>query len=434
MPPSSTIGRKRDGHVLSANEIEAFVAGATDGSWSAEQLGAMLMAITLQGMDDEETAALTQAMLQSGTTLNWPEHLRGRIVDKHSTGGVGDKISIPLAPILAAHGLCVPMISGRGLGHTGGTLDKLEAIPGFSTQLTPEQILLQVEEVGCAIVAQTESVVPADRRLYAIRDVTGTVPSIPLITASIMSKKLAESLDALILDVKVGEAAFMSTIEDARVLATSMVAAGKAAGVKTTAMLTTMDHPLGHTIGNALEIEESIDVLEGKGPVDIVELVESQAAHLLQASGAAKSTDEGKIMARAAIETGEAAQRFLLMVQTQGSPVKNLKQLRADLPRAPFVHRLQARYSGILGDIDALALGRTAVDLGAGRRQPSDIVNPSVGFRLLVQIGETISVGQDIIEVHASSNDWPQKKISACFTIGDHDLQPSSSRIIETVN
>ncbi|MDP7446895.1 MAG: hypothetical protein QGF28_06835, partial [Candidatus Thalassarchaeaceae archaeon] len=235
---------------------------------------------------------------------------------------------------------------------------------------TPEQILLQVEEVGCAIVAQTESVVPADRRLYAIRDVTGTVPSIPLITASIMSKKLAESLDALILDVKVGEAAFMSTIEDARVLATSMVAAGKAAGVKTTAMLTTMDHPLGHTIGNALEIEESIDVLEGKGPVDIVELVESQAAHLLQASGAAKSTDEGKIMARAAIETGEAAQRFLLMVQTQGSPVKNLKQLRADLPRAPFVHRLQARYSGILGDIDALALGRTAVDLELDRLNP----------------------------------------------------------------
>ena len=230
MAPASTIERKRDGHVLSASEIEHFVAGATDGTWSAEQLGAMLMAITLQGMDDDETAALTQAMLHSGTTLDWPEHLHGRVVDKHSTGGVGDKISIPLAPILAVHGLCVPMISGRGLGHTGGTLDKLEAIPGFSTQQTPEQILHQVDEVGCVIVAQTDSVVPADRRLYAIRDVTGTVPSIPLITASIMSKKLAESLDALILDVKVGGAAFMSTVEDARVLASSMVAAGKAAG------------------------------------------------------------------------------------------------------------------------------------------------------------------------------------------------------------
>ena len=433
MAPASTIERKRDGHVLSASEIEKFVAGATDGTWSAEQLGAMLMAITLQGMDDDETAALTQAMLHSGTTLDWPEHLRGRVVDKHSTGGVGDKISIPLAPILAVHGLCVPMISGRGLGHTGGTLDKLEAIPGFSTQQTPEQILHQVDEVGCVIVAQTDSVVPADRRLYAIRDVTGTVPSIPLITASIMSKKLAESLDALILDVKVGGAAFMSTVEDARVLASSMVAAGKAAGVKTTAMLTTMDHPLGLTIGNGLEIEESIDVLEGKGPADVVELVEAQAAHLLLAAGLAKSTEEGKSLARTAIETGDAAQRFLLMVQAQGSSAKDLEQLRADLPQAPFVHRLQARDSGILRDIDALALGRTAVDLGAGRRQPGDDVDPSVGFRLLVQVGDVISAGQEIIEVHASSNDWPKERISDCFTIGQRDSQASSSRIIETV-
>ncbi len=434
MPPSTTIERKRDGHALSVSEIQLFVTGATDGSWSAEQLGAMLMAITLQGMDDNETATLTQAMLHSGTTLSWPENLRGRVVDKHSTGGVGDKISIPLAPILASVGLFVPMISGRGLGHTGGTLDKLEAIPGFNTQQTPEQILQQVENVGCAIVAQTNTVVPADRRLYAIRDVTGTVPSTPLITASIMSKKLAESLDALVLDVKVGGAAFMSSIEDARILAASMVSAGKAAGVKTSALLTTMDHPLGYTIGNALEIEESIDVLEGKGPRDIVELAEAQAALLIQAVGLAKSYQESLQLAQSAIETGEAAKRFLQMVQAQGSGAQSLSQLRDALPQAPFVYNLQAKKSGILQDIDALALGRAAVDLGAGRRQPDDKVNPSVGFRLLVQIGEPITKGQDLIEVHTSSEDYPSEVIGACFTINEGGLQESPSRIIETVN
>ena len=391
------IRKKRDGGALDRAEIDHFVAGATDGSWPDYQISALLMAIVLRGMGDEETAWLTEAMARSGARFDL-QALPGLKVDKHSTGGVGDKTSLVLAPLAAACGVVVPMMSGRGLGHTGGTLDKLESIPGFRVDCSAREIVDALAEVGCVIVGQTRDIAPADRRLYRLRDVTATVESIPLITASIMSKKLAEGIDGLVLDVKVGCGAFMKTVGDAEQLAHSMVRAGQLAGVRTEALLTRMDAPLGRAVGNAIEVVEAIETLRGQGPRDLTELSVILAARMVLMADRAETIGEAERRVREAMASGAASDRFRRMVARQGGdpgvvdePSRLALASGRELARAPR--------AGYVTGLDAMLIGRAAAALGAGRATADDRVDHGVGIRVLASLGALVRAGEPVLEL-----------------------------------
>ena len=375
----SLLDARRDGREQTEHEIRAFVDGVVSGAVSRPQAAAWLAFVFLNGMTHEETVALTRAMTESGETLSWPG-IEGPFVDKHSTGGVGDKVSLVLAPIWAAMGLRVPMLSGRGLGITGGTLDKLEAIPGFRTDLNPAELHAVLGAAGCFINGQTESIAPADRILYALRDETQTVPSIPLFTASILSKKLVEGLDRLVLDVKFGTGAFMKTQEDAQALADSLVSVGCGAGVQTTAQVTGMSTPLGCAIGNALEVQEAVDTLQGEGPEDFVNLC-------LELSGDPKGAAQ-------VLQDGSAWEHWCLMLRGQGGDPE-AQLLGADCK----VETIEAETSGLLQTCDAGELGLAAFRLGAGRTRSEDSVHPGVGLKLHAKLGDLVSKGQPLVSI-----------------------------------
>ncbi|XP_071799606.1 thymidine phosphorylase-like [Asterias amurensis] len=407
------IAKKRDGEELSTQEIEWFVEKMP--SVDDSQIGAFLMAMYLKGLSRDETAALTKAMQNSGDLLHWPPEWKGLVVDKHSTGGIGDKISLPLAPALAACGMKVPMISGRGLGFTGGTLDKLESIPGYRVDVAEKDIIPILEQVGCCIVGQTSNLVPADKKLYATRDVTATVASLPLITASIISKKAAENVNSLILDTKFGKGTFMKTIEEGRQLAKSLVTVSNALGIKTTALLTDMNSPIGCTAGNALEVAEAIQCLQGSGPDDLRELVCQLGGHLLFISGKADSPADGIATIQTTLQDGTACAKFQAMLVAQGvlsSIAERLCQSKLDqvddvwkvLERAAYTTELQAGQCGYVQSIDALALGKVILELGAGRSVAGADIDYSVGFRLLVKVGSQLKKGQSWISMYHNTS------------------------------
>jgi pyrimidine-nucleoside phosphorylase len=390
--------KKRDGGTLDEEEVRAFVDGATSGAWPEYQASALLMAIVLRGMTAEETSWLTRAMVRSGVRVDLGD-IRGVKVDKHSTGGVGDKTSLVVAPVAAACGLKVPMMSGRGLGHTGGTLDKLESIPGFRVNLSIEEMKAALASVGCVMIGQTAAIAPADKKLYALRDVTGTVESIPLISASIMSKKIAEGIDALVLDVKTGSGAFMKTEADSRRLAQSLVSIGNASGVKTEAVITAMDAPLGRSVGNALEVLECLEVLRGRGPADLLEVSVELAARMLVLGGVATDRDDASRRVRAAIGSGEGLDRFRRIIEAQGGDPGIVDDDRL-LPAVALRHVVVAPRSGYIARLDAELIGRASVALGAGRNRVEDTVDPAVGILLRAKPGDRVDAGDPLLELH----------------------------------
>jgi thymidine phosphorylase len=383
------IAAKRDRHRLTDAQIDWVVAAYTRGEVADEQMAALAMAILLNGMDDAETARWTLAMIESGERLALPDVGRP-LVDKHSTGGVGDKLTLPLAPLVAACGAAVPQLSGRGLGHTGGTLDKLEAIPGWRAELSADEIAAQLAEVGAVVCATTPSLAPADRKLYALRDVTGTVESIPLIASSIMSKKIAEGTGGLVLDVKVGSGAFLRTRDAAEELARRMVAIGAAHGLSTRALLTDMSVPLGRTVGNALEVAEAVEVLRGSGPPDVVELTLALARAMLGLAGI--EADPAEVLA-----SGRAFEVWERMIAAQGGDPA------APLPAATHVEIVEASASGILTRLDALAVGTAAWRLGAGRARKEHPVQAAAGVRLLAGVGDEVRAGDPLLELHTDT-------------------------------
>lgn len=417
------IAAKRDGLKLAEDEIRWLIAEYAADRLPAYQMAALAMAIFYNGLDDAETRVWTHAMLASGVVLDIA-HLGPARVDKHSTGGVGDKISLPLAPAAAAAGVFVPMIAGRGLGHTGGTIDKLEAIPGYRASLDIPTFTGIVGDVGCAIMGQTEDIAPADKRLYGLRDVTATVESIPLITASIMCKKLAEGIEGLVLDVKVGPGAFMKTREDARELAERMVAVGAEMGKRVVAFLTRMDAPLGRMVGNACEVEESLDVLRGGGPADVVELVEVLGGAMVELAHGV-SFDAGRARIRAALDDGTALARFERMVAAQGGDL-------AGLPRPRGESAVLAAADGYVAAIDGQEVGLTAVALGAGRAKRDDVIDPLVGIRVDAPVGTAVRRGQPLATVlHGESGPPPTAavdRLRGAFTLSD--APPAQSPLI----
>ncbi len=397
------IRRKRDGGELSPDEIRAIVAGYTNGDIPDYQISALLMAILWHQLSSSELAALTEAMLHSGQALDFSD-LPANKVDKHSTGGVGDKTSLILAPIVASCGLYVPMISGRGLGHTGGTLDKLESIPGFNVNLSLPEFRRVLAKAGCALIGQTAEIAPADKKLYALRDVTGTVESPFLICASIMSKKLAEGIDALVLDVKTGSGAFMKKKEDAIFLAELMVETGKRMGKRTVALITDMDQPLGRTVGNALEIAECIEILNGNGiGSDLCELSLELAAWMLYLGGRAKNVAEGYKLSKQAIASGAAREKFREIVRLQGGDERVIDD-PARLTQAKNKLEFAAVQSGFVTSIDCERIGTASVVLGGGREKKEDAVDPSVGLVIHKKIGDEVSAGEPLCTVHYNSD------------------------------
>jgi pyrimidine-nucleoside phosphorylase len=390
--------KKRDGGALSRDEIGLFVAGVTNRTLPDYQTSALLMAILLRGMTAEETAWLTDAMVHSGIRVDLSA-IPGVKVDKHSTGGVGDKTSLILAPLVAACGVTVPMMSGRGLGHTGGTLDKLEAIPGFRVDLSLDQMRAALARAGCAMIGQTSQIAPADKALYALRDVTGTVESIPLISASIMSKKIAEGIDALVLDVKTGSGAFMKTEAESRRLAESLVSIGNASGVKTEAIITAMETPLGRAVGNALEVIECLEVLKGRGPADLIEVSVALAARMLVLGRAASDRADGERRVRAAIGSGAGLERFRQIIETQSGDPRVVDDY-ARFPAAPERHVVEAARDGFVTRIDAALVGRASVALGAGRDRVEDPVDPAVGILVEAKPGDAVHAGDRVLEIH----------------------------------
>ena len=409
MTPESFIESIQNGSVDSRSIqdlVEKIVSEDENVRWDDSHVEEVLRAIFDYGIGREQTAMLTDSMRNSGRCLEWPEEWKHLVVDKHSTGGVGDKVSIPLAPALAACGLKIPMISGRGLGHTGGTLDKLESLPGFNVQLSIEDILSQVSEIGISMVGQTNDLVPADRRMYAIRDVTGTVASLPLITSSIVSKKAAESLQALILDVKYGRGAFMKNKDDAKELAESMVDASTRCGIITSAVLTTMDQPIGCAIGNSLEILESIETMRGNGPWDLEELICSQGGELLHATGLVENLELGFVKIQDSLHDGSALRSFIEMATYQGVDISifdsehSLCLALGLLDSKLNTTEIKSSFSGTVSDIDAMELALVALELGAGRKKIGDIIDHAVGFLLEVELGEKIDKGDSWVTVH----------------------------------
>ena len=414
------IMKKRDGHALDRAEIDAFVSGVTSGTLPDYQASALLMAILIKGMTPQETAWLTDAMVHSGIKVDLSD-LPGIKVDKHSTGGVGDKTSLVLAPIAAACGVPVPMMSGRGLGHTGGTLDKLEAIPGFRTGLSLEEMRAALERTGCAMLGQTAQIAPADKKLYALRDVTGTVESIPLISASIMSKKIAEGIDALVLDVKTGGGAFMKTEADSRRLAEMLVSIGNASGVRTEAVITDMDMPLGVAVGNALEVIECLDILKGHGSADLVDCSIELTVRMLLLGKVASDRPDAERQVHAAIDSGRALDRFRRIIEGQGGDPRVVDDYSI-LPAAPATHMVTASRAGYLTRIDAELVGRASVVLGAGRDRVDDAVDPAVGIILKVKPGVQLSAGDAVLELHYREQaklDAALALLGRAVTIGD---------------
>ncbi len=398
MRATDILRKKRDGHALDPAEIEAFVAAATSGAWPDYQVSALLMAVVLRGMNADETACLTRAMVHSGVRLDLSD-VPGPKVDKHSTGGVGDKTSLVLAPLAAACGVVVPMMSGRGLGHSGGTLDKLESIPGFRVGLALDEFRAALREVGCALIGQTSEVAPADKKLYALRDVTATVESVPLITASILSKKVAEGIEGLVMDVKCGRGAFMKTRADARRLAESIVSVGTANGVRTRAFLTAMDAPLGRLVGNSLEVLESAETLKGRGPADLESLSVLLAANMLLLGGVAATAAEAEAKVRDALASGRGLEKFRQIVGRQGGDPRVLDDYHR-LPSAPNRGVVRAPRSGYVTALDAEAVGRATMALGAGRERVEDGIDPGVGAVLLAVPGHKVRAGDPLAELH----------------------------------
>lgn len=395
------IRKKRDGQPLLRDEVRAFVRAAAEGSWPDYQLAALLMAIWIRGMSTDETAWLTRAMADSGTCLDLSD-LPGPAIDKHSTGGVGDKTSLILAPLAAACGVYVPMMSGRGLGHTGGTLDKLESIPGFRVGLSLDEFRTILRKVGAAMIGQTADVAPADKKLYALRDVTGTVESIPLITASILSKKVAEGAKGLVMDVKVGRGAFMKDEPSARALAKSIVANGNANGLKTEALLTAMETPLGQAVGNALEVIECHDTLKGRGPKDLENLSVELAARMVRLADKADSLDAARTMVCQKLSSGAGLEKWREMIAVQGGDPKVVDDDKL-LPAAPNRTTFNAEQTGYLARFDAEKVGIASMVLGAGRDRAEDPVDHAVGLMLLAKPGAAIKRGEPLVEVHYRS-------------------------------
>jgi pyrimidine-nucleoside phosphorylase len=395
------IRKKRDGGELSRHEIDSLVNAYTAGDIPDYQVSAWLMAVVLRGMTRPETAALTDAMLHSGDVLDFSS-ISARKVDKHSTGGVGDKTSLVLAPLAAAAGVAVPMISGRGLGHTGGTLDKLEAIPGFNVNLSVAQFRRILETCGCAMIGQTAEIAPADRKLYALRDVTGTVESPYLICASIMSKKLAEGIDALVLDVKTGSGAFMKTEDDAAFLAELMVETGERMGKEVVALITDMDQPLGSMIGNALEVVEVVEILRGQGPEDLRRLCLELAGWMLHLGGVSATVEDGKRQSEKLISSGKALAKFRQMVELQGGDPRAIDD-PGKLPQAQHTMTISSPRGGYLASLKCEQIGTACVVLGGGRERKEDSVDPAVGIVLHKKIGDAVSSGERLATIHYNS-------------------------------
>ena len=424
--PQEIIRRKRDGGILGAMEITAFIEALSRDQLSEGQIAAFAMAVFFQGMTAEETVALTCAMRDSGTVLSW-EGIGAPIADKHSTGGVGDNVSLMLAPIVAACGLAVPMISGRGLGHTGGTLDKLEAIPGYDVKPDSATFRRTVDEVGCAIIGQTGDLAPADRRLYAVRDVTATVESIPLITASILSKKLAAGLQSLVLDVKFGNGAFMAQVDEAEVLARSLVEVANGAGVKTTALMTDMNQPLADAAGNALEVANSVDFLTGGKVGTRLEAVTlAFATEMLLNAAVETDAAIAEHRCRDALSSGRAAEIFGRMVHALGGPVDFIERSSHYLAVAPIQIPVLAGEDGVILEAATRDIGMAVIDLGGGRRLASDTIDHRVGFSGLKPLGTTVAKGEVIATVHAADEDSGARAaqaISAAYRIGEGDVE-----------
>jgi len=411
------IERKRDGGELTDEEISELVLGYTRGDIPDYQMAAWCMAVFFRGLNGRETHALTDAMIRSGETLDLGAALGRRVVDKHSTGGVGDKTSLAVGPIVAACGVPVGKMSGRGLGHTGGTLDKLESIPGYRVELTTEEFVAQVREIGLAIVGQTGDLVPADKKLYALRDVTGTVDIVPLIASSIMSKKLAGGADAIVLDVKVGDGAFMKTLDDARILAEQMVDLGRRAEREVVCLLTDMDQPLGNAVGHALEVREAVATISGHGPADFDELVVDACARLLALSDLGIDAQEGRLRAQRAQADGSARQAYERWVRAQGGDPD-----LAALPSAPVVKEVSATRDGVVTRLRAHAVGVAALELGGGRRTKEDVIDHAVGVVLHVKRGQKVSRGQLLADVHARDEESAGRGVVSvldAYDIGD---------------
>lgn len=425
MIPARLIERKRDGEALAPEEIQAFFRSYLDGGVADYQMSAFLMAVFFAGLAAPELDALVRVMLESGATLD-RSGLDRPMVDKHSTGGVGDKVSLPLAPLAAELGLAVPMMAGRGLGHTGGTLDKLESIPGFRTDLPLDRFRAILRDVGCAVTGQTAEIAPLDRRLYDLRSATATTQSLPLIASSIMSKKLAEGLDALVLDVKVGDGAFLPEEGRALELARTMVGIGSARGVETVALLTAMDRPLGRAVGNALEVRESLDCLAGGGPADLRALTIELAAEMAVRGGAASDRAAARTEAARALDDGRARERFARMVRQQGGDARVVEKPEL-LPRASIVRECRAGRSGVVEALAPRTLGWAVVELGGGRRSVGDRIDPGVGFVLRIAPGDRVAEGDVIGEVHAATEDGARRgaeTFAGAVTIGGRAPRP----------
>lgn len=431
MLPQEIIRRKRDGAALSEGEIAAFVRGITDDSITEGQVAAFAMAVFFRGMTMPERIALTRAMMNSGMVLDWSrDNLPGPVVDKHSTGGVGDKISLMLGPMAAACGCFVPMISGRGLGHTGGTLDKFDSIPGYRTQPDTDTFRKVVREVGCAIIGQTANLAPADRRLYAIRDVTATVESVPLITASILSKKLAAGLQGLAMDVKSGNGAFMPTLEAARELASSIVQVATGAGVRTTALITDMNQVLGHTVGHATEMREAVDYLTGRRrEARLDAITRSLVAEMLISGRLCAGANEAMARIDNALSSGRAAEIFGRMVVALGGPTDFIERPDHYLAAAPVIHPCLAERSGRLAAVDTRAIGLVLIELGGGRRRPQDKIDHRVGLTGFLAVNDAIGPDAPICTIHAADEDsWARAAaaIRAAVRVGDEDAADRS--------
>lgn len=403
------LAKKRDGKKLWNSEIAYWIKGCADGSIPDYQSSALLMAAYINGMDDEEMVDLTLAMLHSGQTVDLSD-IEGIKVDKHSTGGVGDKTTLVIAPILAAAGLIVSKMSGRGLGHTGGTLDKLESIPGFKTQLTIEELKQQLKEIGLAVISQTDTLVPADRTLYALRDVTATVSSIPFIASSIMSKKLALGGDVIVLDCKYGSGAFMTDLQDSIELAKAMVKIGTAAGKQTSALITSMEQPLGDRVGNALEVMEAIDTLNGKGPEDFSRLCLNLAGEIIYQAGKATNREKSVQLAKEILKGGKAKEKFKQLLQAQGGDISVIEDF-SQLPQADCVTSYYTRQSGYIQKIDAAKVGQAALILGAGRVKKNDDIDLAAGILFLAKTGAKIESGGQIAFLYSANQNQAQKAV-----------------------
>jgi pyrimidine-nucleoside phosphorylase len=429
MTANELIRKKRDGASLSSAELQFMIGGFVEGTIPEYQMSSFLMATYFRGMTPEETREFTRLMLHSGEVIDL-SNIPGVKVDKHSTGGVGDKISLPLTPIVAACGVAVPMISGRGLGHTGGTLDKLESIPGFSTSLSIGEYKKVIAEVGAVMIGQTEEIAPADKKMYSLRDVTATIESIPLIAGSIMSKKLAEGIDALVLDVKTGRGAFMPTYERAAELATALVGIGNSFGKKTIGFITGMNQPLGYMIGNWLEVVESVECLRGKDVPDVMELTYVLGGAMVMLGKKAQSVKEGVERCKEVVANGKAYEKFIHLVKRQGGDVSFIEHLEK-YPRSKYSGEIKSSQSGVVARIDSLELGLTCIGLGAGRTKVDDVIDPKAGIKLTKKVGDAVSAGETLAIFYTdrkSTIEPASERIMHAFAV--ETLRPVSQPLI----